>query len=115
MIKFLTNYFFWVILSNVVAIIMAMYSIFAGGFLLVPKTLPREILDSTQNTSNLELFRQLMKLQAMSEFWYRLAHLFICCWIGYCSLNLILGVYGFFAYRKSKSNAAASAGEIPTH
>lgn len=114
MIKYPTSQFGEIIICNVLALITAMCSIYAGGFLLVPKTLPAEVLNSTQNMSNLELYRQLLKLQAMSEFWYRQAHLYIFCWIGYCLLNLIFAVYGFFAHRIKKSNEATNAGEMPT-
>jgi hypothetical protein len=113
MVKYPTSHFVAIILCNVAAIIVVMYSIFAGGFLLVPKTLPTEVLNSTQNMSNLELYRQLLKLQAMSEYWYRLAHILIYCWIVFCLLNLILAVYGFFGYRIKKSNEATNAGEMP--
>lgn len=111
--KYPSSLFVGIIICNVAAIIVAVYSIFGGGFLLVPKTLPAEVLNSTQNMSNLELYRQLLKLQAMSEYWYRLAHILLYCWIVFCLLNLILAVYGF-CVQENKSNAVASAEEIPT-
>ena len=117
MIEYPKNKLFIIILFNVIWLIIAVFSIFLGGFLLVRGALPREeILEFTKNISNLDSAHKLIELQARCQYWYGMAHYIMYSWLVYCLGNLYLAMRIFFAKSElhKPTNEAANAGEMPT-